>query len=394
SLQYLTFTRPDISYAVQQVCLHMHDPREPHLSALKRILRYAGCPTTRRSTSGYCVFLGNNLLSWSAKRQLTLSRSSAEAEYRGVANAVVETCWLRNLLRELHTPLSSATLRTKHIEIDLHFVRDLVAAGEVRVLHVPSRYQFADIFTKGLPSALFEEFRSSLSVWCPPTPTAGECHWLPHNYVLELESDSHISDYNDIEASTNSEILNGVYVVDVKKNGSDDTFVRIKIALKLLCFVDEYDNELKQVFVSVAKALAQCSFRSLSLSLYVTGHWIPQNYVLDSTPIDFEFGVADVGAALAAATAASSGHWKDQILKTRCSLLIYERCNAIIFEQTTRCNPYSPIPVAVMAQVAAAHQLAKQLESGDLHWKIVSVYIHRTEEVMLKMNSKHVGSKS
>nr|GEV51296.1 hypothetical protein [Tanacetum cinerariifolium] len=119
------------------VCLHMHDPREPYFSALKRILRYvfgtldydlqlfsssttdlvayldadwAGCPTTRRSTSGYCVFLGHNLLSWSAKRQLTLSCSNAEAEYRGVANAVAETCWLHNLLRELHTPLSSATL--------------------------------------------------------------------------------------------------------------------------------------------------------------------------------------------------------------------------------------------------------------------------------------------
>ncbi|GKE02879.1 ribonuclease H-like domain-containing protein [Tanacetum coccineum] len=186
SLQYLTFTRPDISYAVQQVCLHMHDPQEPHLSALKRILRYvqgtlhygwqlfsfsttdlvaysdadwAGCPTTRRSTSGYCVFLANNLLSWSAKRQPTLSRSSAEAEYRGVSNGVAETFWLRNLLRELHTPLSFATMvycdnvsdvylssnpvqhqRTKHIEIDIHFVRDLVAAGQVRVLHVPSRY--------------------------------------------------------------------------------------------------------------------------------------------------------------------------------------------------------------------------------------------------------------
>ncbi|GKD17174.1 ribonuclease H-like domain-containing protein, partial [Tanacetum coccineum] len=117
----------------------------------------------------------------------------AEAEYRGVANAVAETCWLRNLLRELHTPLSSATLvychnvsavylssnpvqhqRTKHIEIDIHFVRDLVAAGQVRVLHVSSRYQYADVFTKGLPTALFEEFRSSLSVRCPPAQTAGE----------------------------------------------------------------------------------------------------------------------------------------------------------------------------------------------------------------------------
>ncbi|GJR05114.1 ribonuclease H-like domain-containing protein [Tanacetum coccineum] len=220
SLQYLTFTHPNISYAMQQVCFHMHGPWEPHFSALKRILRYvrgtldyglhlfsssktslvaylytdwAGCPTTRRSTSGYCVFLGNNLLSWSSKRQPTLSCSSAEVEYCVVANALAETCWLQNLLRELHTPLSSATLvycdnvtavflssnpvqhqRTKHIEIDIHFVRDLVAAGQVRVLHVLSRYQYADIFTKGLPSALFKEFCTSLSVRCPPNPTAGE----------------------------------------------------------------------------------------------------------------------------------------------------------------------------------------------------------------------------
>ncbi|GKE86256.1 ribonuclease H-like domain-containing protein [Tanacetum coccineum] len=117
-----------------------------------------------------------------------------EAEYRGVANAVVETCWLRNLLRELHTPLATATLvycdnvsavylssnpvqhqRTKHIEIDIHFVRDLVATGAILVLHVPSRYQYADIFTKGLPTSLFDEFRTSLSIRSSPAPTAGGC---------------------------------------------------------------------------------------------------------------------------------------------------------------------------------------------------------------------------
>ncbi|KAJ9540484.1 hypothetical protein OSB04_026990 [Centaurea solstitialis] len=221
ALQYLTFTRPDIAYAVQQICLFMHAPREPHYNALKRILRYlqgtlhlglqlyhsspnqlvaytdadwGGCPDTRRSTSGYCVFLGDNLISWSAKRQPTLSRSSAEAEYRGVANAVAESCWLRNLLLELHTPLRRSTLvycdnvsavylsgnpvqhqRTKHIELDIHFVREKVALGHVRVLHVPSAYQYADIFTKGLPRQLFLDFRDSLSIRPPPAPTVGGC---------------------------------------------------------------------------------------------------------------------------------------------------------------------------------------------------------------------------
>ncbi|GJR58872.1 ribonuclease H-like domain-containing protein [Tanacetum coccineum] len=194
-LQYLTFTRPDLSYAVQQGTLELG--LQLYASATTSLVGYtdadwAGCPSTRRSTSGYCVFLGDNLLSWSAKRQHTISRSSAEAEYRGVANVVAETAWIRNLLRELHSPLLTATLvycdnvsavymsanpvqhqRTKHIEIDIHFVRDMVKAGHVRVLHVPSRFQYADIFTKGLPSALFEDFRSSLSVRPLPAPTAG-----------------------------------------------------------------------------------------------------------------------------------------------------------------------------------------------------------------------------
>ena len=220
ALQYLTFTRPDIAYAVQQVCLYMHDPREPHLSALKRVLRYlqgtldlglhlhrtspadltvytdadwAGCPDTRKSTSGYAVFLGDNLISWSSKRQPTVSRSSAEAEYRAVANGVAEASWLRQLLLELRCPLRRATVvycdnvsavylstnpvqhqRTKHIEIDLHFVRERVALGEVRVLHVPTTSQYADIFTKGLPTSVFTEFRSSLNVRGPPSLDCGE----------------------------------------------------------------------------------------------------------------------------------------------------------------------------------------------------------------------------
>ncbi|WVZ81057.1 LOW QUALITY PROTEIN: hypothetical protein U9M48_028483 [Paspalum notatum var. saurae] len=134
ALQYLTFTRPDIAYAV---CFHMHDPREPHLAALKRILCYvrgtldlglllrpsassdlvvysdadwAGCPNTRKSTSGYAVFLGDNLISWLSKRQVTVSRSSAEAEYHAVANAVAEVCWLWQRLLELHAPLRRSTL--------------------------------------------------------------------------------------------------------------------------------------------------------------------------------------------------------------------------------------------------------------------------------------------
>ncbi|GJZ98505.1 ribonuclease H-like domain-containing protein [Tanacetum coccineum] len=100
-----------------------------------------------------------NLIRWPCIPEFCL-----EAEYRGVANAVAE----RLAGYEIYW-------RTKHIEIKIHFVRDLVAAGEVRVLHVPSRYLFADIFTKGLSSTLFKEFQSSLSVRCPLAPTAEEC---------------------------------------------------------------------------------------------------------------------------------------------------------------------------------------------------------------------------
>ncbi|GJR79004.1 ribonuclease H-like domain-containing protein [Tanacetum coccineum] len=160
ALQYLTFTRPDLSYVVQQVCLYMHDPRDPLFTALKRILRYVrgtldyGLQLHVSSTTQLSAYTD---VDW-AGCPVTLSRSSAEAEYRGVANVVAETAWIHNLLCELLTPLFTATLvycdnvsavylstnlvqhqRAKHIEIDIHFVRDYVASGQVRVLHVPSR---------------------------------------------------------------------------------------------------------------------------------------------------------------------------------------------------------------------------------------------------------------
>nr|GEV43261.1 ribonuclease H-like domain-containing protein [Tanacetum cinerariifolium] len=148
SLQYLTFTRPDLSYVFRSATSQLIAYSDAH---------WAGCLATRRSTFGYCVFLGDNLLTWSSKGQDTLSRSSAKAKFSGIANAVAETSWIRNLLRELHTLLFTATLvycdnvsavymssnpiqqhSTKHLEIDIHFVRDKVAAGHVRVLHVLS----------------------------------------------------------------------------------------------------------------------------------------------------------------------------------------------------------------------------------------------------------------
>ncbi|GKD25271.1 ribonuclease H-like domain-containing protein [Tanacetum coccineum] len=146
SLQYHTFTRPDISYVVQQVCLHVHDPWEPHFSALSE-----SC-VTFMVTEHHMARSGTDL------------KMAKPLSFKLFDFFVV---YLSSNLVQHH--------RTKHIEIDIHFVWDLVAAGQVWVLHVPSRYQYADVFSKGLPTALFEEFRSSLSVRCPPAQTAGEC---------------------------------------------------------------------------------------------------------------------------------------------------------------------------------------------------------------------------
>jgi hypothetical protein len=129
------------------------------------------------------MFLGGNLISWSSKHQNVVSLFSTEVEYSAMANGLAEECWLRQLLMELHSSLSWASLvyydnvsavylstnpvqhqRNKHVEIDPHIVHKRVAIEDVRVLHVLMTSQFVDIYTKGLPYSVFSEFWSSLNI--------------------------------------------------------------------------------------------------------------------------------------------------------------------------------------------------------------------------------------
>ena len=217
ALQYLTITRPDLSYAVNQVCQFMHAPQTTHWMAVKRILRYlkaththgllykpgptqlsafsdadyAGNPDTRHSTGGFCIYLGSNLISWSSKKQKTVSRSSAEAEYRQLAYTAAELSWLRSLFKDLHLYLvrpqiwcdniSSIALasnpvfhaRTKHLEVDYHYVREQVVRGQLLVNYLCSQDQLADLFTKGLSSSRFKFLVSKLPVVPQPVSLRG-----------------------------------------------------------------------------------------------------------------------------------------------------------------------------------------------------------------------------
>ncbi|KAI3785937.1 hypothetical protein L1987_45063 [Smallanthus sonchifolius] len=219
ALQYLTITRPDLSYAVNQLSQFLHKPTVDHFRAVKRLLRYvkgtlsfgltysrphkysvigfsdadwARCLDTRRSTYGYSIFLGGNLVSWSAKKQPTVSRSSCESEYRAMANTAAELVWITHLLRELHAlPPDRPTLlcdnksalfmtqnpvshkRAKHIDLDYHFIRELVNSGKLYTKFVSTNLQVADIFTKSLPRAQFEAFRTMLRLGPPPSRLRG-----------------------------------------------------------------------------------------------------------------------------------------------------------------------------------------------------------------------------
>jgi histone deacetylase 1/2 len=195
-LQYLTLTRPDLSFSVNKVCQYLHAPTTAHWSAVKRILRYihgtrivgltfqlsrstllsaysdadwAGDLDDRRSTGGFAIFFGPNLVSWSARKQPTVSRSSTEAEYKALANATAELIWVEALVHELGVFLKEkpclwcdnlgATFlsanpvfhaRTKHIEIDFCFVCERVARKQLDVRFISSKDQIADGFTKTL----------------------------------------------------------------------------------------------------------------------------------------------------------------------------------------------------------------------------------------------------
>ncbi|KAI9162582.1 hypothetical protein LWI28_028704 [Acer negundo] len=209
-LIYLSLTRPDIGFSVSKVSQFMNKPTEEHQDAVFRILRYlkmtpgkglyfkrctnrdveifsdadwAGSATDRRSTSGYCTYVRGNLVTWRSKKQSVVSRSSAEAEFRAMAHGICEGIWLRRLLTELKVPMEGAMRmfcdnqaaisiaknpvhhdRTKHVEIDRHFIKEKLEEGSVKLIYTPTALQTADILTKALPRANFDDMSTKLGM--------------------------------------------------------------------------------------------------------------------------------------------------------------------------------------------------------------------------------------
>ncbi|CAM8919935.1 unnamed protein product [Rhodiola kirilowii] len=209
-LIYLTITRPDLSYAVHVLSQFMHSPTVEHLRAAHRVSRYlkaapaqglffpamtsltimaycdadwGACPITRRSVTGYCILLGGCLVSWKTKKQPVVSRSSAESEYRAMAMACCELVWIAGLLSDLGVPPPTPiTLfcdnqvalyiarnpvfheRTKHIEMDCHFICQHVVRKFIRPCHISTLHQLADLLTKPLAADRIAQLNSNMGV--------------------------------------------------------------------------------------------------------------------------------------------------------------------------------------------------------------------------------------
>ncbi|CAM8983219.1 unnamed protein product [Rhodiola kirilowii] len=209
SLLYLTASRPDIAHAIGVCARYQANPKESHLMNVKRIIRYvcrtadyglwytkdtnlcligycnadwAGNAEDRKSTSGGCFFLGNNLVSWFSKKQNSISLSTAEAEYIAARSCCTQMLWMQQMLEEYGVKQDVMTLyydkmsainisknpvqhsRTKLIDIRHHFIRELVKKKIITLTHVSTEKQLAEIFTKALDNLQFETLRSSLGL--------------------------------------------------------------------------------------------------------------------------------------------------------------------------------------------------------------------------------------